>query len=252
MTMLSRIERNLPGILDELSMAPAPDYLDDVFGRTGRMRQRPAWTFPERWIPMADVARLRTVAPAPPWRLFALGLLVLALVAVALLAVGSQRRPAPPFGPANNGQIVYISKGDIYVGDPATGRSRLLVGGPEIDSGPGYSPDGTRVAFIREVGCCPQRIDLMAMRDDGSGLLTINAEPIADLIYANWTPDSRHLAVITGTRSGKHLELLDVDGREPPRCWPRTSTWMPSRSGRPTAARSRSAPWSRATTASSR
>ena len=68
MTMPSRIERNLPAILEDLSMAPVPDYLDDVFGQTGRIRQRPAWTFPGRWLPMADIARVRAYAPAPPWR----------------------------------------------------------------------------------------------------------------------------------------------------------------------------------------
>ena len=82
MTMPRRaIERNLPGILDDLSAGPAPDYLDDVFARTGRMRQRPGWTFPERWLPVADIARTRAFAPAPPWRLIAVALVVIALVA---------------------------------------------------------------------------------------------------------------------------------------------------------------------------
>jgi len=40
MTTPARIERNLPGILGDLSAAPTPDYLDDVFARTGRTRQR--------------------------------------------------------------------------------------------------------------------------------------------------------------------------------------------------------------------
>ena len=217
MTMPSRIERNLPGILDELSMAPAPDYLDDVFGRTGRMRQRPAWTFPGRWLPMADVARLRAVAPAPPWRLFALGLLVLALIAAALLTVGAQRRAAPPFGPASNGQVVYVAKGDVYIGDPATGATRLLLGGPEIDSGPGYSPDGTKVAFLRSAGCCPDVYDIYAMREDGSDVRKITASPIADLSYANWAPNSRQIAVNENAADGGKLYLLDVEGREPPR-----------------------------------
>jgi hypothetical protein len=47
MTAESRLERNLPGILDDLSAGPAPDYFDDVFARTARTRQRPGWTFPE-------------------------------------------------------------------------------------------------------------------------------------------------------------------------------------------------------------
>ena len=66
MTTPTRIERELPGILGDLSAGPAPDYLDDVFGRTGRMRQRPAWSFPERWLPMADITRSRGVPVSPP------------------------------------------------------------------------------------------------------------------------------------------------------------------------------------------
>jgi Tol biopolymer transport system component len=216
MTMPTRIERNLPAILADLSMAPVPDYLDDVFGQSGQIRQRPAWTFPGRWLPMADVARLRAVAPAPPWRLFALGLLILALIAAALLAAGAQRRPAPPFGPAKNGQIVFASKGDVYAADPATGVTRLLVGGPDVDSAPGYSPDGTRIAFIRKAQCCPNRVDLVVTRDDGSGVRTINASPLAEETWANWTPDSRHLAIIAPTSSGSQVLLLDADGREAP------------------------------------
>jgi Tol biopolymer transport system component len=166
---------------------------------------------------MADVARLRAFAPAPPWRLIAVGLLILALVAVALLAVGSQRRPAPPFGPASNGQVVHVSDGDLYAADPVSGATKLLVGGPETDSAPSYSPDGTKVAFMREAGCCPQRFDLYVARDDGSGAHKVNAASFADLVYANWTPDGRHLAVIDNSVTGDGLFLLDVDGGNPPR-----------------------------------
>ena len=118
MTASTRYERNLPGILDDLSAGPAPEYLDDVFARTGRMRQRPGWTFPERWLPVADIARTRAFAPAPPWRLIVVALLLIALVLAALFVVGSQRKVAPPFGPARNGEIVYDSAGDLYVGEP--------------------------------------------------------------------------------------------------------------------------------------
>ena len=218
MTASTRYERNLPGILDDLSAGPAPEYLDDVFARTGRMRQRPGWTFPERWLPVADIARTRAFAPAPPWRLIAVALVVIALILAALVVVGSQRKVAPPFGPARNGEIVYDSAGDLYVGDPMTGASRLLVGGPELDSAPGYSPDGTRVAFFRDVDCCPKTVDLVVVDADGSGLFKVNSEPLVeDLTWANWTPDSRHLAVIHGADGHGRLDLVDAEGSEPPR-----------------------------------
>ena len=101
MTTPTRLERTLPEILAELAAGPTPEYLDDVFARTAPMRQRPGWTFPERWLPMADITRSRAFAPSPPWRLLAIALVVLALVATALVFVGTQRRVPSPFGPAN-------------------------------------------------------------------------------------------------------------------------------------------------------
>ena len=216
MTAKSRLERNLPGILDDLSAGPAPDYFDDVFARTARMQQRPGWTFPERWLPVADIARTRAFAPAPPWRLIAVALVLIALVLAALVVVGSQRKVAPPFGPARNGEIVYGSAGDLYVGDPETGATRLLVGGPEVDSSPGYSPDGTQVAFVRDVEGRPDFVDIMAVNSDGSALRTVTPEPIPRDTWANWAPDSRHLGLIhVGSGPGR-LELVDVDGKEDP------------------------------------
>ena len=61
-----------------------------------------------------------------------------------------------------------------------TGASRLLVGGPELDSAPGYSPDGTRVAFFRDVDCCPKTVDLVVVDADGSGLFKVNSEPLVE------------------------------------------------------------------------
>ena len=66
-----------------------------------------------------------------PWRQLGVLALIALLLAVALAAyVGTQRRVPPPFGPARNGLIPYISQGDIYVGDPVTGRTTLLLSGP--------------------------------------------------------------------------------------------------------------------------
>jgi hypothetical protein len=99
MTTPTRIERELPGILGDLSAGPAPDYLDDVFGRTGRTRQRPAWSFPERWLPMADITRSRAFPSAPPWRMIVVALVIVALLAAAALVyVGNQRRLRQPRG----------------------------------------------------------------------------------------------------------------------------------------------------------
>jgi Tol biopolymer transport system component len=223
MTTPSRIERNLPGILGDLSAAPTPDYLDDVFARTGRMRQRPAWTFPERWLPMADITRARAFAPAPPWRMIVAGLIALALIVAALIYAGSQLHRVPaPFGPARNGLIPFATNGDIYVGDPVTGQTRALVLGPEADSGPVTSHDGRFVAFARDVPGT-SKSDVYVVGVDGSNLRKITPAPVDQLQWGDWTPDGRQVIVIheveaTADQCGTTLcnlgqvDLIDADG----------------------------------------
>jgi len=216
MTTPTRLERTLPTILDELASGPSPEYLDDVFARTAPMRQRPGWTFPERWLPMADITRSRAFAPAPPWRLLAIALVVLALVAGALLYAGAQRRVAPPFGPARNGLIPYSSNGDIYLGDPATGQSRVVVAGTENDWGPSYSADGTRIGFIRTASA--EDFDIYVVRPDGNDLRRITSSPISSQSWVQWAPDSRHIAAIhpadecaSPSCVVSQLDLIDVN-----------------------------------------
>ena len=212
MTTPTRIERELPGILGDLSAGPAPDYLDDVFGRTGRMRQRPAWSFPERWLPMADITRTRASSYSPKWRPIAVALVVIALVVVAVLAYAGSRpqRVPPPFGPALNGLMTFETGGDIYVGDPATGTKRLVVGGADDDHDPGFSPDGTRIAFARSSDA--SSADLFTVRTDGTDLKRMTAAPMQSIGWSIWAPDSRHLAVSHTVAGSSLFEAFDLDG----------------------------------------
>jgi dipeptidyl aminopeptidase/acylaminoacyl peptidase len=221
MTTPLRHERDLQPILSDLAMAPYPDYVDGVLGRTGRMRQRPAWTFPGRWLPMDITTRTMPIARMP-WRQLGILALIALLLAVALAVyVGTQRRVPSPFGPARNGLIPYISNGDIYVGDPVTGRTRLLIQSPQGAGAaePGFSPDGTRLAFMRDVPTANTRqlpVDLYVARDDGTDVTKITSTPLTTLVWATWTPDGRRLAVIHPVDGVNQLELLDVEGRLPP------------------------------------
>ena len=119
MSSSERYERRLPALLEELAAPRTPDYFDDILGQVDRTRQRPGWTFPERWLPMSAVSdRLRPRrAPrarrprrrAPPHRPRR-GL-------IALRRQPAARVPAP-FGPAGNGLIAYASPRGTSSGDP--------------------------------------------------------------------------------------------------------------------------------------
>ncbi len=151
MTSGGRPEHELADQLADIYLEPAPAYRFDVLAQTSRMRQRPRWTFLERWIPMT-LARSRAWTPVARVRpVLLLGLLLLALAAAIALAVGAQRRLPPPFGLAANGQIVYSVDGDIYVRATADAPARLLIGGSEEDSAPWFSRRGDRFIFLRTV-----------------------------------------------------------------------------------------------------
>ncbi len=73
--------------------------LERTLAATRRVRQRPGWTIPERWIPM-QLTMARTRSQRPILALVMLALLTVALVATALI-IGSRRlQPPPPTGTA--------------------------------------------------------------------------------------------------------------------------------------------------------
>ena len=63
MTSERRLEQDLPDLLARMATGPTPDYRDHIVQQTARMRQRPAWTFPEGWIPMSAVTSRLATAP---------------------------------------------------------------------------------------------------------------------------------------------------------------------------------------------
>jgi hypothetical protein len=128
MTWNERVDRRLETGMELLADPQFPDYLDEVQTVTSRKRQRPAWTFPERWIPMVDVARQPVIAPALPWRWIALAIALLLIAAVAFAIVGSRPKVPPPLGPARNGLLAYDNGNGISLMDPLTGVSQVCAG----------------------------------------------------------------------------------------------------------------------------
>ena len=210
-----QLERALPGILADLGSGPTPDYTRSLLARTARTRQRPGWVFPERWLNV-DVA-LRPLAAAPSARrliLLAALLLIAAIVAAGLYA-GSQRRVPAPFGLARNGAIVFDRPDAIYVQDAIGSPIRTVISPADGGQYPSFSPDGTRLVYLREQGL---GFDLMTARADGSGVQAITPAPLAEgPWWWGWTPDSQSVAVVTSNRADAQLVLYDATSVRAPR-----------------------------------
>ena len=139
-----------------------------------------------------------------------------AVVVVATLALGlyfnrpgdvaSQPSPSPI---AANGVIAVAKDGDILVADRPGGALRPLVAGPEDDRSPLFSPDGTRLAFLRDTG---QGSFLMVADADGTNVVQI---PLGRLeTYGgpwSFAPDGRSLMTLAYIDGAGRVVVRPVD-----------------------------------------
>ncbi len=214
MTSPRRLEQDLPALLADLYLAGTPDYRDDLVQQVARVRQRPAWTFLERWLPMDLATKALPGAPRVPWRIVGVVALLAALLAATLaFYAGSERRvPAAPFGPAANGSIAFVQDGDIYTADPVTGKAASVVIGPETDARPTWSLDGTRFVFERKVngGIGP---GLLFVADEaGRGLVQVTPEPQVGLSDWSFSPDGRSIVAYVSGSAGLRILVVASDG----------------------------------------
>ena len=220
MTRFDRVEPRLAELITELAAPSLPDYTDDVLARTAGLRQRPRWTLLERWLPMGVLAQRSVYVPRVPWRAIIVAALLLVVIAATLAWVGSQRRVAPPFGPARNGLIMYTVDGDLLSWDPETGASQTLLAGATDDFTGMFSRDGTKLAFLRRdrapVDAEPELISIHVANADGTNELDLTG-PLDAPDQWDWSPAGDAIAVTSKIGGRYTLQVVPTDGSEPPR-----------------------------------
>ena len=213
MTSTDRFEATIAEWLDAESAYHLPDHLGEVVAQTAVIRQRPAWSSLERWLPMDISARAGTLAPPRLGRALLVALLVVALVAIAIVAVGSrQHRVPPPFGPARNGELLSSADGDIFAVDPESGRTTPIVASPALEFGPMFSRDGTKFLFLR--GGRDDGLDIVVANADGSAANVVT-QVVDGPDWVDWSPDGTRIAFLTRTGDRGAINVVNVDGSDP-------------------------------------
>jgi hypothetical protein len=214
MTSFDRFERNLPDLLEALAAPRRPDYAEDLFTRTAATRQRPGWSFPERWLPVSALSRSLAGVPRVPWRIGALvALLVVASLLAVLVAGALLNRTPPPYGPATNGRIVFIdTAGRLVTGDLATGTSTIVVEQPGSGS-PIYAQDGSRIAYLQRASASAPTADLMVVAGDGTNVRKLSEQPIVGPQYVGWSGRGDRILVVDGA---SQLLMFDSTRTGPP------------------------------------
>lgn len=210
MTANERLELAMTDWLHDDAARRVPDHLDEVLATTSTTRQRPAWSSPERWLPVDTAFRPRLFQTPRLGQVVLVGAIILALLGALLLYAGS-RQPhlPPPFGLARNGPELAWSSGDI-VQTQADGTWRPLIGGPDDDLAPIPTRDGTRMSFLRSVD--EHTVYLMVANIDGSAVRQVLPDRLTDADWFEWSADGRQLAMVNSVRDMRTLTIVDVDG----------------------------------------
>ena len=115
------------------------------------------------------------------------------LVGALLVAVRAHSASAPARLAFDSGDHVYLMDAD------GTGRTRLTHDGPRAVSGqPAWSPDGSRIAFVRQVpaGGDNVRVGIWVMNADGTNPHAVTPTPATNVAESGpaWSPDGQRLA----------------------------------------------------------
>ncbi len=104
-------------------------------------------------------------------------------------------------------RAAYAGPGGLRVVDLATGENRPVPGTAPNDYGPRWSPDGSQLAFRRD-------LNLYLINPDGTGLRRVTAGPEYELLV-DWSADGSQLVYAAPGPQGLRLRSIDLAGGAP-------------------------------------
>lgn len=140
-------------------------------------------------------------------------LLLSSLLACAC-GVGLGQEPAPKLFSrltVNQTHIAFSYAGDIWIVERAGGDARRLTTHPGEENFPIFSPDGSQLAFSRQVG---GNWDIYVMPGAGGEARRLTNDPRTELVIG-WTPDGKSILFSSNPNLVQQLHLIQTDGVMP-------------------------------------
>ena len=139
--------------------------------------------------------------------------------------IGTFGEPGPHFNPRISPDGTHIAfdvyetgtqTTQVWVGDVSRGVRTRLTSGPSSNSGPVWSPDGSRIAFQSNR---KHQADVYVRQRDGSGVDEAMTDEDGQKIPNDWSPDGRFLALFDREAAGNRriqLSALPLSGDRKP------------------------------------
>src|SRR2546426_6663312 len=108
----------------------------------------------------------------------------------------------------NQTHIAFSYAGDIWIVERAGGDARRLTTSPAEENFPALSPDGSQLAFSRQIG---GNWDVYVMPASGGEARRLTYDPRAELVYG-WTPDGKSILFDSNSNLVPQLYTIKLDG----------------------------------------
>jgi WD40 repeat protein len=110
---------------------------------------------------------------------------------VTLIVMVAVPASALATAPGTNGTIAFVRSGDIWTVNPDGSGLTPVTSGPDTDSEPAWSPDGTTIAFTRLTGDATSHIWTVR---PGSPAVPLTTTAGLDEVAPAWAPDGVHIS----------------------------------------------------------
>src|SRR5256886_11093666 len=111
----------------------------------------------------------------------------------------------------NQTHIAFSYAGDIWIVERAGGEARRLTTNPAEENFPVFSPDGSQLAFSRQVG---GNWDVYVMPAAGGEARRLTFDPRGEFVNG-WTPDGKSILFSSNPNLVPQLQLIQTDGVMP-------------------------------------
>ncbi|HEX8097436.1 MAG TPA: PDZ domain-containing protein [Pyrinomonadaceae bacterium] len=115
--------------------------------------------------------------------------------------------PMPFQSPAvSRTQVAFVYGGGVWLVDRAGGDARRLTSSAGEESAPSFSPDGSLLAFSKNVG---GNVDVYVVKIAGGEARRLTYHPKSDVVLG-WTPDGRQILFNSGRASDSFNRLYTI------------------------------------------